>query len=159
MIVQSLHGLVFAAAVAAAFSSDITAALVHLARVPQLRHISQKQKQHKTNPLLVFRAADLARYTLVMAGGMGFSFNAGYINGACLSGFAHDDGHRQSVAGFTGVYTYAALTSADGNWANAKVQFCMILSFLAGATVIGAIAPRRKAWELVPEYGPAFISQ
>jgi hypothetical protein len=48
MIVQSLHGLVFATAVAAAFSSDIAAALVHLARVPQLRHITQKTKTTQT---------------------------------------------------------------------------------------------------------------
>ena len=63
------------------------------------------------------------------------------------------------MSGYTGIYTKAALETADGDWRGGRIQFCMILSFLAGATLIGAIAPRRKPWELVPEYGPAFISE
>ena len=75
----------------------------------------------------------IKEYYVVTLGGMLLSFNAGYVNGCCLSGGLASDATKQSVAGFTGAYTTAALEAGGGGTGkDGLFQLYMILSFIAG---------------------------
>ena len=54
-------------------------------------------------------------FLLAIAGGMALSFNSGYINGCCISGFDGENHHKDSVAGMTGAYTKSGLGAGAGD--------------------------------------------
>ena len=81
-------------------------------------------------------------FALVLLFGMCLSFSSGFMNGCCLSGFNGLSPYRQSVAGFTGAYTQAALKVAVGDGEGFGDQFTMILSFICGSFICGFLIPR-----------------
>jgi len=89
--------------------------------------------------------------------GLCLSFNAGYVNGACMSGLLHSAGSKVSVAGFTGAYTNAGLALATGNWESLRFFSKMIASFAGGATLSGLLNPRPVPHRMGPTYGPTFL--
>eukprot|EP00040_Diaphanoeca_grandis_P031736 m.190371 g.190371 ORF g.190371 m.190371 type:complete len:458 (+) comp32403_c0_seq1:290-1663(+) len=137
--------------------------------VPQ--HVLRKSRQHLLGDAIVvdnkrvhiqlgprsLTERNTTERFLVLLGGVCFAFNAGYINGCTMNGFGRENTTSTSVAGFTGSYTKAALFLADGDTTEAGYHIATMLCFLLGALLVGAIMPRRKAWELGPEYGPAFL--
>jgi hypothetical protein len=92
----------------------------------------------------------------VMVTGQLLSFNAGYINGACLSGWLMKNGRQQAVASLTGAYTESALLLVDGNVTDFGFQVCMILSFTFGAFLSGLLTPKATPYRIEPTYGPTF---
>eukprot|EP00574_Skeletonema_japonicum_P003658 CAMPEP_0201716630 /NCGR_PEP_ID=MMETSP0593-20130828/2563_1 /ASSEMBLY_ACC=CAM_ASM_000672 /TAXON_ID=267983 /ORGANISM="Skeletonema japonicum, Strain CCMP2506" /LENGTH=569 /DNA_ID=CAMNT_0048206477 /DNA_START=65 /DNA_END=1771 /DNA_ORIENTATION=+ len=87
--------------------------------------------------------------------GLLLSLNSGYINGLCLSGMVGPD--RQSVSAFTGTYTKSGLALAAGDPKLFGFEFTLILSFIGGAIVSGAMNPQAIPHKLVPTYGPTFL--
>ena len=100
---------------------------------------------------------DREEFTFVLFAGLCLAFNSGYINGACLSGLLLPDGTSQSVSAFTGTYTKSALALAAGEVSDFGNHVLMVLSFIFGAFLTGAINPRGKSNELTPQYGPTFL--
>jgi len=98
-----------------------------------------------------------AEYIVVLVAGMCLSFNAGYINGACLSGLLTDDGTKVPVSAFTGSYTKSAIFLAGGQVPEFGFLITLILCFIGGATLSSALNPRAKPYQLGPEYGPCFL--
>eukprot|EP00040_Diaphanoeca_grandis_P009745 m.49966 g.49966 ORF g.49966 m.49966 type:complete len:447 (+) comp21179_c0_seq1:285-1625(+) len=94
---------------------------------------------------------------IVMLGGICFAFNAGYLNGCTMDAFGNANKTRAGVSGVTGTYTSAALLLADGDGSEGGQHIVNIVCFTLGSTIVGLMMPRRKAWELGPEYGPAFL--
>ena len=106
----------------------------------------------------------------VVSAGLLLSFNSGYINGSCLSGFLtpyrNGDGGRndvlsRSVSGFTSTYTNSALALAEhgafGENSEFGVAIGMIFSFYVGATIAGFLTPRPLPYRIEPTYGPTFL--
>ncbi len=85
--------------------------------------------------------------------GLLLSLNSGYINGLCLSGMVGPD--SQSVSAFTGTYTKSGLALAAGDPKLFGFEFTLILSFIGGALVSGAMNPQAIPHKLVPTYGPS----
>lgn len=96
-------------------------------------------------------------FIFVLTAGILLTFNAGYVNGSCLSGLLNPTGLQQSVAGFTGVYTSSALALAEGDVSHFGFQFSMILSMIAGSAITSLINPRASQYRIEPGYGPAFL--
>jgi len=92
-----------------------------------------------------------AVFVLVL--GLLLSLNSGYINGLCLSGMVGPD--RQGVSAFTSTYTKSGLALAAGDPKLFGFEFTLILSFIGGAFVSGAMNPDAVPHELVPSYGPS----
>ena len=93
----------------------------------------------------------------VLFAGILLSFNSGYINGCCLSGMLLPSGRTQGVSAFTGTYTKAGLSLAQGDFNDSAFQAEMILCFILGAFVSGTLNPESKTYQLGPAYGPTFI--
>mmetsp|Transcript_25945 Transcript_25945/g.39899 ORF Transcript_25945/g.39899 Transcript_25945/m.39899 type:complete len:594 (+) Transcript_25945:107-1888(+) len=87
--------------------------------------------------------------------GLLLSLNSGYINGLCLSGLVGPD--RQAVSAFTGTYTKSGLALASGDPKLFGFEFTLILSFIGGALISGAMNPQAIPHKLVPTYGPTFL--
>lgn len=85
--------------------------------------------------------------------GLLLSLNSGYINGLCLSGMVGPD--SQAVSAFTGTYTKSGLALADGDPKLFGFEFTLILSFIGGALISGAMNPQAIPHKLVPTYGPS----
>ena len=85
--------------------------------------------------------------------GLLLSLNSGYINGLCLSGLVVPD--RQAVSAFTGTYTKSGLALASGDPKLFGFEFTLILSFIGGALISGAMNPQAIPHKLVPTYGPS----
>lgn len=96
------------------------------------------------------------------------SFNSGFSNGICLSGFITPDSatwDRQSTSGFTGAYTTSALALVDTDQeilVTPNIQYfgrqiCMILSFIAGSAISAILNPRPAPWRLAPMYAITFF--
>mmetsp|Transcript_11369 Transcript_11369/g.19072 ORF Transcript_11369/g.19072 Transcript_11369/m.19072 type:complete len:364 (+) Transcript_11369:80-1171(+) len=96
-------------------------------------------------------------YAYVIVVGVCLAFNAGYLNGSCLSGFLTDGGRTESVAGFTGAYTNSALMLAAGSFGDFGFKLEMICSFIAGSLIAGYMTPNPTAFRLEPSYGPTFF--
>ncbi|KAL7550917.1 hypothetical protein ACHAWF_014119 [Thalassiosira exigua] len=95
--------------------------------------------------------------SFVFAVGLLLSLNSGYINGLCLSGMLTEGGsHKQSVSAFTGTYTKSGLALANGEVKLFGFEFSLILAFIGGAMVSGAMNPKAIPHKLVPSYGPTF---
>jgi hypothetical protein len=92
-----------------------------------------------------------AVFVLVL--GLMLSLNSGYINGLCLSGMVGPD--QQGVSAFTATYTKSGLALAAGDPKLFGFEFTLILSFIGGAFVSGAMNPDAVPHELVPSYGPS----
>lgn len=103
--------------------------------------------------------ANLHECIFVVFAGQLLAFNAGYLNGSCLSGLLAPDGlgRRQSVSAFTGAYTGSALLLAQGDIQAFGFQVCMILCFMAGNFVAGIITPKATPYQIEPTYGPTFL--
>jgi len=105
----------------------------------------------------------------VVTGCCCFSFLSGYVNGCALNGFGQDNGDycdvnntmvagvRQSVTGFTGGYTKAALNAAEGAFTDMGFEFGTIFCFVGGSFFCGLFMPNRKPFELGPMFGPLFL--
>jgi uncharacterized membrane protein YoaK (UPF0700 family) len=90
-----------------------------------------------------------------VASGVLLAFNSGFINGACLSGAVAPP--KQAVVAVTGAWTNSAIGFASGNMEQFKTQISMILSYLTGSVIAGALNPRPVAFELPSSTGPLFL--
>ena len=123
------------------------------AMVPQKSSIHSRMMTHFTGG----RAnASISECLFVVITGQLLAFNAGYINGACLSGWLMKNGRKQAVASLTGAYTGSALLLVDGNVTDFGFQVCMILSFTFGAFLSGLLTPKATPYRIEPTYGPTF---
>ena len=114
--------------------------------------------------------------------GLILSFNSGFSNGVCLSGFLTPNDVRwnvQSTSGMTGAYTVSALALAETTNYRADAdgtddgeesylqgfssfqffgfQICMILSTIAGSTISAILNPRPFPWRVAPMYAPTLL--
>eukprot|EP00164_Ancoracysta_twista_P019897 GFYU01035256.1.p1 GENE.GFYU01035256.1~~GFYU01035256.1.p1 ORF type:complete len:463 (-),score=77.48 GFYU01035256.1:115-1503(-) len=96
-------------------------------------------------------------YLATIIGGMCLSFNSGYINGCCLSGFAGASPFKHGVAAFTGAYTTSGLGAGGGDTEMFGTPLSMIMCFIGGAFVSGLMNPAGRPWVLGPAYGPTFL--
>ena len=124
--------------------------------VPQKSGLHTRMKKHMFGDRANSSDALLSECLFVLLVGLLLAFNAGYINGACLSGWLMKNGRRQSVSAFTGAYTWSALALADSNGNEFGFQVCMILSFIFGAFLSGLLTPRATPYRIEPTYGPTF---
>lgn len=90
------------------------------------------------------------------------SFNAGFVNGVCLSGLLTESGAIASVGGFTGGYTMGALILASPTRRSEEMEtagflFSLLFSYVVGSFLAGLITPRPKPWIIAPSYGPTFL--
>ena len=92
-----------------------------------------------------------AVFVLVL--GLMLYLNSGYINGLCLSGMVGPD--QQGVSAFTAAYTKSGLALAAGDPKLFGFEFTLILSFIGGAFVSGAMNHDAVPHKLVPSYGPS----
>ena len=117
----------------------------------------QQEQEQQPTPNMIGGKYTQHEYQFVVYSGICLSFNAGYSNGACLSGLLTDLGIQQSVAGFTGSYTNSALFLGDGYIQDFGFQICMILSFILGSCVSGILTPNPTPHRIEPTYGPSFF--
>ena len=96
-------------------------------------------------------------YGFVLFAGVIMSFNSGYVNGSCLSGFVAPSGRRQAASSFTIVISQSALALADGNLDRFGFMTGMVLSFTFGACLSGLLTPDPTPYRIEPTYGPTFL--
>ena len=96
-------------------------------------------------------------YIFVVFVGALLSFNTGFVNGSCLTGFVAPSGLRMQVSGFTTPYTLSALGLAMGDFDTFRFQLCLILSFIFGSFIAGFLTPRATTYRIEPSYGPTFL--
>jgi hypothetical protein len=87
--------------------------------------------------------------------GVLLTFNSGFINGVCLSG-AVAPPTKQAVTAVMGAWTTSAVGFASGNIKQFKMQMRLILSFLSGSVIVGALNPNPVTFELSSSMGPLF---
>ena len=97
-----------------------------------------------------------AHFILVL--GMLLSLNSGYINGLCLGGLLSEHGSRkQGVSAVTAMYTESGLALANGDSNLFGFELSLLLAFIGGACLAGAMNPKAASHALVPSYGPTFL--
>ena len=80
-------------------------------------------------------------YTFVLCSGIFMSFNSGFVNGNCLSGFAVPSGRGEVTSNFTGIVSNCALSLAGGDYGQFGFLACMVLSFVFGSCLSGVLTP------------------
>jgi uncharacterized membrane protein YoaK (UPF0700 family) len=116
-----------------------------------------KDANNSVSPNLIGGTYTQHELAFVMVSGVLLAFNAGYINGSCLSGFLTSDGVKQSASSVTGYYTRSALALADGNFEFFGFQVFMILSLIFGACISGMMNANAQPYRIEPSYGPTFM--
>ena len=81
------------------------------------------------------------------------SFNAGYINGSCLSGLVSMSGRKVVVSAPPGTLTASALTLAGGDVQEYGFLACMILTFFLGSFFAGILAPNTTPYRIGTLHG------
>lgn len=76
------------------------------------------------------------------------SFNAGYINGSCLSGLVSMSGRKVVASAPPGTLTASALTLASGDVHEYGFLACMILTFFLGSFFAGILAPNTTPYRI-----------
>lgn len=77
----------------------------------------------------------------VIAFGALLAFNAGYMNGACLSGFLSSTGTKQATSAVTGSWTTSAISLRGGNTDTFVFTTSIILSYFGGSLISGLLYP------------------
>lgn len=95
--------------------------------------------------------------TFVVIAGALVALNMGFVNGAVLSGFLLPTGETQSVSGYSSTFTRSALAMVTGNWERFGYYSCLILSYMMGSLIAGAMSPYATPYQLEPSYGPTFL--
>ena len=127
---------------------------------------STTQKTSRKSPMTDKYTYHEHIFILVVA--MILSFNSGFSNGICLSGFITPSTvtwDRQSTSGFTGAYTTSALALVDRDqeiFSTPHIEYfgrqvSMILSFIGGSVISALLNPRPSPWRLAPMYAPTFF--
>lgn len=80
-------------------------------------------------------------YSFVLCSGIFMSFNCGFVNGNCLSGFVMPSGRGEITSNFTGIVSNCALSLGDGDYGRFGFLACMVLSFLFGSALSGLLTP------------------
>lgn len=119
----------------------------------QVREFISSKKQSKDSIASKVGAKNTQEAIFVLILGLLLSLNSGYINGLCLSGMVGPD--QQAVSAFTGTYTKSGLALAEGDPKLFGFEFTLILSFIGGALISGAMNPQAIPHKLVPTYGPS----
>ena len=119
----------------------------------QVREFISSKKQSNDSIASKVGAKNTREAIFVLILGLLLSLNSGYINGLCLSGMVGPD--RQAVSAFTGTYTKSGLALANGDPKLFGFEFTLILSFIGGALISGAMNPQAIPHKLVPTYGPS----
>lgn len=113
------------------------------------------RKRKRTNP---FNAPVTPReYTYAICVGVLLSFNAGYVNGSCLTGLIGNTGRKVNAASNTGTITLAALALASGDVPEFGFLASNTLSYLLGSWIAGILTPNPRAFRIEPSYGPTFL--
>jgi uncharacterized membrane protein YoaK (UPF0700 family) len=85
------------------------------------------------------------------------SFNAGYVNGSCLSGWVVSSGTQRAVTSHTGTTTKSALALANGDMEEFGFLVSMLLCFVLGSFLAGSLTPKPTPFRIEPTYGPTFL--
>jgi hypothetical protein len=118
-----------------------------------VRRVRERATKEPTGIASKVGAKNTREAVFVLILGLMLSLNSGYINGLCLSGMVGPD--QQAVSAFTGTYTKSGLALAAGDPKLFGFEFTLILSFIGGALVSGAMNPEAVPHKLVPTYGPS----
>lgn len=100
--------------------------------------------------------AKLREHSFVLLAGLLLSFNAGYVNGCCLSGLLQE-GQGVGVSAVTGAYTQAGLALGSGNFLKCISNLQIILCFMGGSALSGIIQPHPVPNRVSQGYGPTFL--
>jgi uncharacterized membrane protein YoaK (UPF0700 family) len=100
--------------------------------------------------------AKLREHSFVLLAGLLLSFNAGYVNGCCLSGMLQG-GQGVGVSAVTGAYTQAGLALGSGNFMKCISNLQIILCFMGGSALSGIIQPHPVPNRVSQGYGPTFL--
>ena len=100
--------------------------------------------------------AKLREHSFVLLAGLLLSFNAGYVNGCCLSGLLQG-GQGVGVSAVTGAYTQAGLALGSGNFMKCISNLQIILCFMGGSALSGIIQPHPVPNRVSQGYGPTFL--
>lgn len=99
----------------------------------------------------------LSTHAAVVAG-CALAFNAGFANGACLSGLLSSDNTKQAAAAVTGAWTNSALGLAAGNTGQFAFNAKCIGSYCSGSLVASLLNPNPVPFEVdVNAVSPAFL--
>ncbi|CAB9519687.1 membrAne [Seminavis robusta] len=96
-------------------------------------------------------------YIYAICVGVLLSFNAGYVNGSCLTGLVAPSGTMRAVTSHTGTLTKSALALASGNFKEFGFLLSMFLCFGMGSFIAGALTPKPRPFIIEPSYGPTFL--
>ena len=80
-------------------------------------------------------------YSFVLCSGIFMSFNCGFVNGNCLSGFAIPSGRGEVTSNFTGIVSNCALSLGEGDYGRFGFLAFMVLSFVFGSSLSGMLTP------------------
>jgi uncharacterized membrane protein YoaK (UPF0700 family) len=119
-------------------------------------------------------------HVFVVVLGLVLSFNSGFSNGVCLSGFLTPNDvewNVQSTSGVTGTYTVSALALAEATHYQGNnddedskldlqgltnvqwfgYQISIILCMICGSTISAILNPRPFPWRVAPMYAPTLL--
>lgn len=99
----------------------------------------------------------LREHSFVLTAGLLLAFNAGYINGCCLSGMLLANQQGVGVSAVTGAYTQAGLALGAGNFFKLFSNLKIIACFMGGSMLSGMIQPRPVPNRVSQGYGPTFL--
>jgi uncharacterized membrane protein YoaK (UPF0700 family) len=97
------------------------------------------------------------QYAFALCVGVLLSFNAGYVNGSCLTGLIGKTGRKLNVTSHTGTITLAALRLAVGDISEFGFLTSMTLCFFLGSFVAAWLTPNPRRFRIEPSYGPTFL--
>lgn len=84
-------------------------------------------------------------YAYAICVGVLLSFNAGYVNGSCLSGLVAPSGTERAVTSHTGTTTKSALNLSAGDTSEFGFLVSMLLCFSLGSFIAGSLTPKQKS--------------
>jgi uncharacterized membrane protein YoaK (UPF0700 family) len=96
-------------------------------------------------------------YTFTIFVGVLLAFNAGYVNGSCITGLIAPSGTQQAVTSNTGTVTKSALALSRGDTRDCGFLVSMGLCFALGSFIAGFLTPQPRPFRLEATYGPTFL--
>ncbi|CAB9499014.1 membrAne [Seminavis robusta] len=108
-----------------------------------------------TNPL----GAPYTRreYMYAICTGVLLSFNAGYVNGTCLTGLLTESKRKVNVTSHAGTLTLSATSLSAGDIPEFSFYTSMMFCFMLGSYIAGLLTPNAKKFRIEPTYGPTFL--
>ena len=121
--------------------------------VPENTELSAEEESKSNSP----KSIALSTKHAIVAGCI-LACNAGYINGACLSGILSADNTKQAAAAVTGAWTNSALGMASGNTQQFTFNAKCIGSYCSGSLLASLLNPNPVPFDIdVNAVSPAFL--